>query len=45
MGDDGCDLEAVTSLIAAAGVPDRLRERPREGERGDEAIFGLDNLM
>lgn len=43
MGEGGCDLEGETSLIATAGVPDRVRERPREGERGDEAIFSLDN--
>jgi hypothetical protein len=43
VGEGGCDLEGETSLIAAAGVPDRVRKRPREGERGDEAILSLDN--
>jgi hypothetical protein len=43
VGEGGCDLEGEASLIAAVGVPDRVRERPREGERGDEAIFTSDD--
>ena len=33
-----CDLERDGSLTAAAGVSDRVRERPREGDPGEDAI-------
>ncbi len=42
-GEDRCDLDGDGSRFTAVGVPDRVRDRPREGDRGEEVIFGSDN--
>ena len=42
VGEYRCDLDGDGSRFTAVGVPDRVRERPRDGDRGDEVIFSPD---
>lgn len=41
VGEGLCDLVGEASFMAATGVPDRVRERPLEGDLEGEAIYGV----